>query len=282
VTTPPDPFRIRAHVPWFEEISAQYVHLSEAARSTLRHAADVAYGAHPDERLDLFFPRVPRGPAPIHMFVHGGYWRANRKDDYAFVAAAAVASGAIAAIVEYTLMPKVRLAVLVDQVRRAATWLIANADSFGGDRHHLSASGHSAGAHLASYLAARSPAEPTLPAIPVGALVLVSGIYDLPPIRESFVQPEIQLTSDEAAGWSPIGAVLDPAVKRIVLVGEKETPAFFAQAEAFGAAAARQGAAVTSAVVPAADHMTIVRDMGIPGTRAAAWLAGVIGVQAAV
>ena len=72
------------------------------------------------------------------------------KEDYAFIADGVVAAGAIAAIVEYTLMPGARMADLVREIREAATWLAASAREFGGDGNKLSASGHSAGGHLAS------------------------------------------------------------------------------------------------------------------------------------
>jgi arylformamidase len=156
-----DPFEIRRHVPRFEEHVADYDVASEATRRRLPSRPNVAYGDGTDEKLDLFFPESKRAgaPMPIHMFVHGGYWRAQSKERYAFVADTIVEAGAIAALIDYTLMPKARMADLVDQTRRAARWLTTNAASFGGDAAAFSASGHSAGGHLASYLLARGPHE---------------------------------------------------------------------------------------------------------------------------
>jgi arylformamidase len=48
------------------------------------------------------------------MFVHRGYWRAFSKEDFAFVADAMNACGAIAATIDYSLMPKVRMGRLVE------------------------------------------------------------------------------------------------------------------------------------------------------------------------
>ena len=155
-----DPFHIPSLVPQFETIKSGYAAASEGARARLRHHSDIRYGMDPAERLDLFFPADMQVPAPIHLFIHGGYWRANRKEDYAFVAEPITAAGAIAAMVEYPLMPAARLAHLVAAVRRAAAWIVKNARDFGGNADALSASGHSAGAHLAFYLAARGPHEP--------------------------------------------------------------------------------------------------------------------------
>src|SRR5919204_439054 len=41
---------------------------------------DVPYGAHHAERLDVFMPQTP-APAPIHVFIHGGYWHRLDKAD---------------------------------------------------------------------------------------------------------------------------------------------------------------------------------------------------------
>ena len=99
----------------------------------MHHAHDIAYGPRPRETIDLLFPERVVRAAPLHVFVHGGYWRSGDKADYRFVAETPLAAGAITALVEYDLMPGQRLPVLVDQVRRALRWLQENAGSFGAD-----------------------------------------------------------------------------------------------------------------------------------------------------
>jgi len=261
-----DPFRIRAHVADFDAISAGYAQASERTRAHLSAELDLAYGDHADEKLDLFFPPVRQPNMPVHMFVHGGYWRANTKIDYAFLAEPIVASGAIAAIVDYSLMPKARMAVLVGQVRRAAAWLTANAGKFGGDGSALSASGQSAGAHLVSYLAARAPHETHLPKTPVRSLLLVSGIYDLTPITHSFLQAEIGLTQDEVMQWSPEEAQQSPDTRLTIAVGADETEPFLIQQQDLAFAAQARGAPVERVTLRRLNHMTILTAMGTPGT----------------
>lgn len=264
-----DPFRIRALVPEFEAISAGYAVASAAARTRHRHVADIAYGLHPRERLDLFFPEHMDGPCPVHIFIHGGYWRANDKENFAFPAESITAAGAIAVIVEYALMPQTRMDEIVAEVRRAADWVFAHIAGHGGDPQMLSASGHSAGAHLCSYLTARAPHEHAFPAAPVKALLLISGIYDLRPITESFLQPEITLTPEEVADWSPFEAEPSPATHVTLAVGHKETEPFHLQAQDFALGAKRRGVPVERITLPDHDHMSIVRDLGVPGTRIA-------------
>lgn len=178
-----DLFEIRRHVRRFEEHVADYDLTSEATRLRIPSRLNAAYGDEADERLDHVFPESKHAgaPLPIHMFVQGGYWRAQSKERYAFVADTITEAGAIAALIDYTVMPKARMADLVDQTRRAARWLTTNAASFGGDAAAFSVSGHSAGGHLASYLLARGPHEAQTAPLARSAL-LVSGLYDLAPI----------------------------------------------------------------------------------------------------
>jgi len=254
-----DPFHIRAHVPEFDFISEGYRQASDGARARWFARTDVVYGPCPQDRLDLFFPDGDARNRPIHIFIHGGYWRANVKKDYAFVANTICASGSIAAILEYGHLPALRMASLVEQVRRGALWLKQNAASFGGNPEAISASGHSAGAHLALYLAARSPSE-TLP-LPTTAtsLFLVSGIYDLQPITSSFLQAEIDLRDDEALAWSPLRSMPEAGTLMTIAVGERETPPFRQQAALFANAVSPNSPPL---LIPDADHMSIMRDMG--------------------
>jgi arylformamidase len=240
------------------------------------HRLDAPYGPAPRQRLDLFFPRGADGPAPIHLFVHGGYWRANDKENFAFPAKTITAAGAIAAIVEYTLMPGARMAQLVDEVRSAARWVHDHAAGFGGDAGALSASGHSAGGHLAFYLAARGPHEPDLPPVPVRSLFLISGIYNLRPISKSFLQPELHLTEAEIAEWTPLTAVTRPGVTTALAVGEKETEPFHRQAADLSAIGRNRGRDMTVTTAAGHDHMTIARDLGAPGTAIADMLGACI------
>ncbi len=153
-----DPFMIRAHVPEFEETQREYGVRSAAIRE--RHKVrTLFYGHGPREQIDLLYPETVCQRAPLHMFVHGGYWRAGLKEDYHFVAAPVLAAGGIAAFVEYDLIPTVRMGTLVAQVRRAFSMLATEADRLGADRARMTASGHSAGAHLASFLASRGAHE---------------------------------------------------------------------------------------------------------------------------
>lgn len=265
--TTQDLFEISALVPDFDAQFADYQVLSDRTRATLRHQLDLRYGEAPRQRIDLFFPPGAASGAPIHMFIHGGYWRKQIKEDYAFIADGIVAEGAIAAIVEYTLMPAVRMYNLVRETRGAIAWLAAHAQEFGGDGAKLSASGHSAGGHLVTYLQSRSPHETALPATPVRSVLPISGIYDLRPITASYLQPELHLTPEEVARWSPFEAVPSPDTHYEIAVGHLETEPFQIQAQDYAFELERRGASAGHVTIAGRDHMSIIRDLGRPGTQ---------------
>lgn len=266
-----DPFRIRDHVADFDEIVQDIVDRSEAARATLAMTAEVSYGPDPSETMDMFFPAGKRSALPVHMFVHGGYWRMFSKRDYSYVATTITKAGAIAVILDYALMPKVRMATIVDQVRRAKQWVLANIADHGGSPAKLTVSGHSAGAHLATFLfnSEHTPSN-------VRAALLLGGLYDLKPLQDSFLATEIGITDEEVATFTPLAYRHDAQTKVTVLVGANETPPFHHQADRFKASLLRQGSPVKSLVLANRNHMDSVRDLGVPGTQAGDCLAELI------
>lgn len=270
-----DLYRIRDFVPDFDTIAAEFAERSRQLSAKSRVKADIRYGLRDREVLDVILPDSIKAGAPLHVFVHGGYWRSGEKENYRFVAAPVLEAGGIAAIVEYDLMPGQRLHVLVDQVRRSVLWLQNHAADFGADPDRITVSGHSAGAHLASFLAAVAPGEKERPALPVvQEMLLVSGIYDLSEIPGSFLRDEAKMTPAEAAAWSPLTANQLPSPRRIIAFGADETSPFHDQARALGQKLAADQIPGELLSVPGLNHMNVVLDLGNPfghlGSRVAA------------
>lgn len=263
--TPQDLYRIRDFVPNFDAIAAEFAERSRALSAKAEVLADIRYGLGNREVLDVILPDRLKAGAPLHVFVHGGYWRSGEKENYRLVAAPVLAAGGVTALVEYDLMPGQRLHVLVDQVRRSVLWLQRHAGDFGADPGKLTISGHSAGAHLASFLAAAGPAETVAPSLPtVRGLMLVSGIYDLSGIPDSFLRDEAEMTSAEAAAWSPLTSSQLPCPQRIIAFGAEETPPFHEQASALNAQLSAQNGALELLRVPRCNHMNVVLDLADP------------------
>lgn len=269
-----DLFRTRDHVPDFDDKVLEYRRLSAATRNELQVIADLPYGPASGQRLDLFVPTSASSAKgaglPVHIFIHGGYWRMFSKDDFSFVARTVVSAGAIAVVLDYDLMPSVRLAEVVRQVRGARTWVSENIHLYGGDASRLTVSGHSAGAHLATFLLTEGEEMP-----PRGALLL-GGIYNLRPLRRSFLQPLIQLTDDEVCQFSPMDKHFQPRVDTVILYGERETPPFHAQAAGLAWQIKEAGCDVSLSTLADTDHMSSVLDLGFTDREAGAQLLSLI------
>jgi len=258
-----DPFRTRDHVPDFDERVIEYERRSADTRMALSMTADLCYGDSEQEKLDLFFPAGGRVGLPVHMFIHGGYWRMFSKRDFSYVAETVIAAGAIAAIIDYALMPAVRMAEIVGQVRKAKRWIADNIAIYGGDPDRLTVSGHSAGAHLATFLLVLDEPSP-----PVKGALLLGGVYDIKPLQDSFLQPLIGLTDQEVEDCAPLHQRYRPGIGVSILHGDRETEPFREQASAFADYLDGQGCLVSLRRLENADHMSSVRDLGLPDSEA--------------
>ena len=263
--TDTDLYRNRDFIPDFDALMAEIKARSRKLAAEARMRRDLPYGPGPRQRLDLVFPPGDPVDAPLHVFVHGGYWRSGSKDAHTLVAAPVLAAGGIAAIVGYELMPETRLGAIVGQVRAAIRHIAASAPEFGADPARLSVSGHSAGAQLAALLAARAPGDREAPDLPeLRALLLVSGIYDLSGIPGSFLRDEARMRVDEAADWSPATSRHAPGPKRVVTRGALETAPFQDQAEALAADLRAGGHAIELRREAGRNHLDIVLDLADP------------------
>src|SRR3546814_656756 len=139
------------------------------------------------------------------------------------------------------------------------------APDLGADSTRLTASGHSAGAHLASYLAATSPQENASPDLPaLKGLLLVSGIYDLTDIPDSFLKYEAKMTPAEASAWSPLTSRHLDGPRRIIMLGEMDTAPFHVQGQQFASLRKRNTPEGELRIEAGLNHLTIVLALGDP------------------
>ncbi|MBI3455311.1 MAG: alpha/beta hydrolase [Candidatus Rokubacteria bacterium] len=242
----------RGKVADFADYLARYPKASEATRRTLPCRLDLRFGPNAGETLDVFPAAGPR-PAPIQVFIHGGYWRALDKADFSFVARAFQPAGAATVVLNYALIPAVDMDELVRQCRAAIAWLYGHAGSFGGDPERIFVSGHSAGGHLVAMLMATDwPAFAGLAADLVKGGCGISGLYDLEPIRLSYLNETLRLTPEVARRHSPVR--LAPACRAPLLlpVGALEGPEYHRQTAELAAAWRQRG--VLSEVMDMAGH----------------------------
>jgi arylformamidase len=210
----------------------RYAALSEIAAGGSGFVPGLAYGDHADEIVDLFRP-VGDGPWPLHVFIHGGYWQALSQRDFALIGPAFQRRGVAFASLNYTLAPAASIGDMVDQCRRAMGWLYQNAAGVGVNPAKITISGHSAGAHLCAMLLAFDWTTLDLPADLIKSAVLISGVYDLEPIRLSYVNAPLGLTAPDVAAWSPIALDVPFAGRTTVAWGECDTAEFKRQSRCF-------------------------------------------------
>jgi arylformamidase len=252
----------RGKVANYAEYIACYPAESARTRDTLPARLDLRYGPTPGETLDVFLPEGS-GPWPVHVFVHGGYWRSLDKEDFSFVARAFQPAGVLVAVINYALIPTVDMDELVRQVRASVAWLHRNAGALGGDPARLTVSGHSAGGHLVAMLMSTDWGRfGGLPDDVVKAGCGISGLYDLEPIRLCYLNETLGLTVETARRNSPVHLVPAAAGRLLLPVGAKEGDEYHRQSESLAAAWRRRGLAVEVMDMAGHDHFSIITELG--------------------
>ena len=259
-------YNARATVPDIQPILAQYTAQSRAARETLPCVADVAYGDHPDELLDIF-PAAPRAGAPVFVFIHGGYWRLLSKDDSCNMAPAFTRAGAVVVTVNYSLAPAVTLDRIVDQNRRALAWVYRHIARHGGDPRRIHVCGSSAGGHLVGMLLAGGwHARYGVPADVVAGAAPLSGLFDLRPLVHTHVNEWMRMSPADAERNSP--ALLPPgaACPLLASYGATETDEFKRQTDDYLQAWRARGLPARYVPMPDTNHYDIVLSLNDPAS----------------
>lgn len=256
VSPVPQAFRDAAYnngqaVPSWVGTFARWTEESAAIRA--RHAAtmDLAYGSRERQKTDLY-PGKPG--APCLVYFHGGYWMRNSREMFAVLGDGVAAHGWSVAIPGYTLAPEASLRAIVGECSAALDWLAANGPSLGVGGP-LIACGWSAGGHLTA-LALSHPQ--------VRAGLAISGLFELGPMADTYLDDKLALSADEIADLSPMRR--PPVMKRLDLTyGDRELPMLAASSHAFHAARAQAAAPGRLLPVEGADHFSILDGLRTPG-----------------
>lgn len=115
---------------------------------------DIEY-ANPDNQhlqLNLARPVQIEGRAPAILCIHGGGFRAGKREGWDERCRKLAARGYVAATVTYRLAPKYQFPAAIYDVKAAVRWLRANADKYRIDPERIGVVGDSAGGHLVQFL----------------------------------------------------------------------------------------------------------------------------------
>jgi arylformamidase len=248
----------RLAVPDFVDYLADWSQRSENYREKTKGHLNVSYGESEREKLDIF-PAATTS-APIHIFLHGGYWQALSKDSFSFIAEHINRQGECAIIVNYGLCPSVTVAEIITQIQKATRWILSNGVEFGGDTGRIQITGHSAGAHLLAKLVTANWADEGFTDPPFQHLNALSGLYDLQSLVPTSINQALQLTPQTSKQVSPLFDSFQHqsnSVELNLLVGDHESDEYKKQStqliEAWGSELRMQ-----YIIIPETHHFSIL------------------------
>jgi arylformamidase len=248
------------------DILARWAEASALVRSRPGCQLDIRYGTGRKQTLDVFAPDAAfaGGFAPVLIVIHGGYWRAMDKSDYAFLAASFTDEGALVIVPNHDLCPGVGIDRIAMQLTEAVAWAWRHAAGYGGDPSRIVLVGHSAGGHLAAMLSCcdwkRVGAD--LPRRLVQGAMSVSGLHDLAPLcRVPFLQADLKLDAAAVRRLSPVHFPAPAAPQALfAVVGAQESEEFRRQNRLIRQAWGARAVPVCEEL-PGCNHFTVLHDL---------------------
>jgi arylformamidase len=238
-------------------LTRRFAARSNSVRERLGMPQRVAYGPGNAEHLDIFCTSVPR--APVFVFIHGGAWRANSSERYAYLAEAYVKAGAHVVLVDFDGVEATNgsLIPIIDQIRRAVAWVYTNAATFGADAGRIHIAGHSSGAHLTGCVLVTDWPAYGVPAGIVAGATVCSGMYELHPVSLSARSSYVTFDDETLTLLSSQRHLERITIPVVVGFGTDESPEFQRQGREYAAALAAAGKDVRVVVADGYNHFEI-------------------------
>lgn len=205
-----------------------------------RALRDIAYGADPRQRFDVYLPAAPHN-APVILFVHGGGWANGNKDNPGILenkAAYWLPKGYVLVSTNYRMRPDTAPLDQARDVARALAEVQKRAPQWQADASRVVLMGHSAGAHLVLLVGASDTLWREAGARrPAGVVSLDSGATDVPRTMLRPPLPGIYNTAfgDDKADWiaaSPFHQLTADALPMLIVCSSRRQDVC-AQSESF-------------------------------------------------
>ena len=207
------------------EVIDSWERRSADTRAKYPFIADLKYGSHPREVIDLY--RVPNAKATL-IYIHGGYWRSFSKVETSFVADGFVEQGESVALINYPLCPEVSIGEIRSSIQNAFAHLYKNVLTEA-ERKSIVVTGHSAGGHLAALHLATDWKVFGLPENPIAGVICLSGVFDVAPLMHTSLNDALRITDTAAAVLNLNTALVRSKAKLILAVGGDESEEFHRQ-----------------------------------------------------
>nr|XP_056722863.1 kynurenine formamidase [Euleptes europaea] len=230
---------------------------SQAATQTL---LNVPYGPGEGEKLDVYLPKEPSQTFPLVLYIHGGYWQLLSKEVSGFAACPLASHGIALAAVDYDVAPKGKLEEMVRQVRHSVAFAVQQYTGISG----IYLLGHSAGAHLAAMVLSTDWTE--FDVVPnIKGAFLVSGVYDLEPLMNTYVNDVLHINWEVVQSNSPLQCA--PKLKGrkgchvLIAVAQHDSPEFHRQSREYFEVLRTTGWSASFLDIADTDHFDVVEKL---------------------
>ena len=214
-------FNPRLSVPNYKIYLNNSIKKASIAKRYLNGMYDLKYGKSKLQTMDVFF-KEKAYKSPIHIFIHGGYWRALDKSYHTHMAVPFVDKNITFFNINYDLCPRVKLSDIKNQIIKAILWINKNSKNFNADNRNIVISGHSAGAHLASLMLSVNWSKFGIDKSIFRGIALVSGIFNTETVLKLKVNTEIGLSNYEAKLNNPLKLTPKVIIPVVISYGDKE------------------------------------------------------------
>ena len=236
----------------------------------------IAYGRDPSQFADLRVPST-RGLHPVAILIHGGCWKADYATlrDMAPIADALKTEGIATWNLEYRRLPQPGSGWpgTYDDVGRGVDYLRHIAQQYQLDLDHVVVVGHSAGGHLAMWVAARKRLSPRS-VLYAAEPLLVRGVVDLagPGDMETEIAVEMAACQsrvvEQLLGGSPgnvperyvqvsASKMLPLGVPQVLVWGDHDNLRPMWLGEKYAKAASAAGDSVNLVILPGLGHFEV-------------------------